>query len=441
MGDDLGYLLAFLGLLILSAGFSASETAYFSLSQLRLKKREDEGDADAGRILAVLADKQRLLMSILLGNTLVNVAATTLATVLILRWVEQAAWVGSLPFGSPRQVGVALASLVMTLLILTFGEVFPKTVAIHHAERLAVWLLLPLRFLLAIFAPVTWAMAGLLRLLFSDRADWNQKLGSTISMEEIDTYFSLGEETGAIESDEKEMISSVFEFGDTTVREVMKPRIDIRALPLTADRAQVLAMIREDGHSRVPVYQDNIDKIEGVLYVKDLFLRYDEMAAEFNLKKLIRPAYFVPETKKLDDLLREFQRRKIHLAIVVDEFGGTSGLVTLEDLLEEIVGEIADEFDNDEATMVRLDENTLLVDSRVSLRDVENELDIEFESVNSDSVSGLVMELLGRIPKPNEQVDTPQATLIVHEIKGHRILRVKIIPRPKIQSSHDLSEA
>ncbi len=372
--SDVSYALVFVALLVASAGFSAIETAYFSLSQLRLKKLEEEGHPHAAPILALLADKQSLLMSLLLGKTLANVAATVLATRLSLRWLETAPWSEAIPFASPNQTGVIIAALIMTLIILLIGEIVPKTIAIQHALRLASFTLLPLRVLLLCCTPFTVVVAGGMRLFFPAGANWNEKMGSTISMEEIDTYFSLGEEAGIIASDEKEMISSVFEFGDTIVREVMKPRLDVRALPLSANIDEVLKMIREEGHSRIPVFSDNIDKIEGILYIKDLFMNYDVLSTDFALKKYVRPAYFVPETKKLDDLLREFQKRKIHLAIVVDEFGGTSGIVTLEDLLEEIVGEIADEFDTEEPPIVRCEDRSLMVHSHVAIRDIEDEL-------------------------------------------------------------------
>jgi CBS domain containing-hemolysin-like protein len=422
---ELGLLLL---LLLCSAFFSGSETSFFSLSPLRLKKLEDDGEAWAGEILAILGDKQRLLITLLLGNTLVNVVATTLVARLIIGLVTVSE-VGRETFGgSSAAVGIALASALMTFVILIFGEIMPKTLAIHSSlkfARLARW---PLRFfLMVLYLPVVFVI-WLLKIVFPGSSDWNRKLGSATSLEEIDSYFSLGEEVGIIERDEKEMISSVFEFGDTLVREVMVPRPDMMALPINVSLDSMLKFFREDGHSRFPLYEGNLDKIVGIIYVKDVLLRYEEIRENFDIFKLLRPAYFVPETKKLDDMLREFQKRKIHLAIVVDEFGGVSGLVTIEDLLEEIVGEIVDEYDHDEQEAITLVEpNVYSVDAKVNIKDLEMEMGISLAYEDSETVGGFVLEKLGRIPKREEKVEEPQAVFVVSELKGNRILRVRII--------------
>ncbi|MBI3040043.1 HlyC/CorC family transporter [bacterium] len=259
-------------------------------------------------------------------------------------------------------------------------------------------------------------------------------------MEEIDSYFSLGEEVGIIESDEKEMISSVFEFGDTLVREVMVPRMDIMSVPLGIAFPALLKFVRDDGHSRFPVFDGNLDKIVGILYVKDMFLHYGNLEASFDLTKLLRPAFFVPETKKLNEMLKEFQKRKIHMALVVDEFGGISGLVTLEDLLEEIVGEIVDEYDQDEVSpIMTLDSNTFVVDARVRINDLENELGMQFPHEDAETVSGFILEKLGRIPKRDERVEEPNAQFVISEMKANRILRVKVTKKtiPIVEAKKD----
>ncbi|EKD82002.1 MAG: protein of unknown function DUF21, partial [uncultured bacterium] len=256
---------------------------------------------------------------------------------------------------------------------------------------------------------------------------------SSTSMEEIDSYFTLGEEVGIIERDEKEMISSVFEFGDTLVREVMVPRPDIIAMPINIGLDELLKFIREDGHSRFPVYDGNIDKVVGILYVKDILIKLNEIQVNYDLFKLLRPPFFVPETKKLNDLLSEFQKRKQHLSMVVDEYGGISGLVTIEDLLEEIVGEIVDEYDLEEqAPMNRVDEYVYSIDARYSISDLEAELNCELEYEDSETVGGFVLEKLGRIPQRGESFEEPQGIFQVTEIKGNRILRVKFTMTPPL---------
>ena len=438
---SLGELGLLLVLLCCSAFFSGSETAFFSLSPLRLKKLEDDGEEWAGNVLTILRDKQRLLITLLLGNTLVNVVATTLVARLIINLVTESQ-LGQTTFGnSSAAVGIALASAIMTVVILVFGEIMPKTVAIHSSTRFARLACRPLRVLLAVLYPLAALVIWLLKTLFPGSSEWNRKLGSATSIEEIDSYFSLGEEVGIIERDEKEMISSVFEFGDTLVREVMVPRPDVMALPINVSLESMLKFFREDGHSRFPLYEGNLDKIVGVIYVKDVLLRYEEIRENFDIFKLLRPVYFVPETKKLDDMLREFQKRKMHLAVVVDEFGGVSGLVTIEDLLEEIVGEIVDEYDLDEQETITLVEpNIYSVDAKVNIKDLEMEMGITLSYEDSETVGGFVLEKLGRIPKREEKVEEPQAVFVVAEVKGNRILRVRVIRKETTGSLEERAE-
>lgn len=434
--DDPYSLLLFVALLGLSAFFSATETAFFALSPLRLKKLEDEGDTKAGEILSVLGNKQRILITLLFGNTLVNVVATAMATSFLLARIPSVPWLVDYGLADSTGFIVVLASGIMTVLLLVFGEITPKTLAIFNAMGFARLAITPLRLFIALFWPVYAIVGFVLDHLFPTFANWNQNLGSATSVEEIDSYFSLGEEVGIIERDEKEMISSVFEFGDTIVREVMVPRPDIIAVPINAQLDELLTLVRDDGHSRFPVFDGSLDRVVGILYVKDILIRLDEVRQSFDLFKMLRTPYFIPETKKLDDLLREFQKRKIHLAVVVDEFGGVSGLVSIEDLLEEIVGEIVDEYDFDEQDPLNpIEENVYSVDARYSIEDLEDELDLTLEYEDSETVGGFVLEKLGRIPKRGETVDEPSAVFQVSEVKGNRILRVKVTKKSQLQET------
>ena len=423
MDDPLSGLLFVLALLF-SAFFSATETAFFALSPLRLKKLESEGDATATEILKVLGDKQRMLITILMGNTLWNVVATAIATRYLMSYLPGsflAEW-----FGPSQTMTVVVASFVMTIVLLVFGEITPKTLAIFGAYGYARYTVKPLRLCIFLLYPFSVTVVWLLKTLLPSYADWNSHLGSSTSMEEIDSYFSLGEEVGIIESDEKEMISSVFEFSDTLVREVMVPRPDILSMPINTDLDELLNFIKEDGHSRYPVYDGDLDRVVGVLYVKDILMKLDEIRKTYDLFRMLRPPFFVPETKKLDELLREFQKRKQHMALVVDEYGGVSGLVTIEDLLEEIVGEIVDEYDLDEqAPLTRLEDGSISIDARFSISDLEQELELKFDYEDSETVGGFVLEKLGRIPQKGENFSEPQGVFQVTEIKGNRILRVK----------------
>lgn len=423
MEDPLSGILFVLALLF-SAFFSATETAFFALSPLRLKKMESEGDAKATEILSVLSDKQRMLITVLMGNTLWNVVATAIATRYLMSYLPGsflAEW-----FGQSPTMTVVVASIVMTIVLLVFGEITPKTLAIFSAYSYARYAVKPLRFFIFLLYPFSVSVVWVLKTLLPSYADWNSHLGSSTSMEEIDSYFTLGEEVGIIESDEKEMINSVFEFSDTLVREVMVPRPDILSLPINTDLDELLMFVKEDGHSRYPVYDGDLDKVVGVLYVKDILMKLDEIRKTYDLFRMLRAPFFVPETKKLDGLLREFQKRKQHMALVVDEYGGVSGLVTIEDLLEEIVGEIVDEYDLDEqAPLTRLEDGTISIDARFSISDLEQELELKFDYEDSETVGGFVLEKLGRIPQKGETFREPQGHFKVTEIKGNRILRVK----------------
>lgn len=414
----------FFGCLLLSAFFSATETAFFSLSPLRLKKLESEGDARAGEILRVISDKQKLLITLVIGNIFANVSATAVGVAWCLRIFPQSALAAYI--GSGFRAGVFVAVLIGAPIILLFGEIIPKMVAIYGAYSFSRLVLKPLRLFIILIYPLSTSLIWLMKKLLPRYSDWNSHLGSSTSIEEIDSYFNLGEEVGIIERDEKDMISSVFEFGDTMVREVMVPRPDIISMPINISYDDLLRLIREDGHSRFPVYEGSLDKVMGILYVKDVLIKLDEITESYNLFKLLRPPFFVPETKKLDDLLSEFQKRKQHLAVVVDEYGGISGLVTIEDLLEEIVGEIVDEYDLEEqAPLNRVDDNAYSIDARFSISDLEAELDFELSYEDSETVGGFVLEKLGRIPQRGESFEEPQGTFQVTEIKGNRILRVK----------------
>lgn len=438
--DDSITSILFFSCLILSAFFSSAETAFFSLSPLRLRKLESEGDSKAAEILKILSDKQRTLITMLMGKTLVNVSATAMVAGFLESYLQTTQV--AILLGSGVYVRFGIAVFAMTTVLLIFGEIIPKTVAIFGGYAYSRAIVKPLRFFMIILYPLSALIIWFIKRIMPRYSDWNSHLGSTTSDEEIDSYFNLGEEVGIIEHGEKEMINSVFEFGDTLVREVMVPRPDIIAMPISIGFTELLKFIREDGHSRFPVYDGSVDKILGILYVKDVLIKLDEITESYDLFKLLRPPFFVPETKKLDDLLGEFQKRKQHLAMVVDEYGGVSGLVTIEDLLEEIVGEIVDEYDHDEQEpLTRIDDLVYSIDARFSISDLEAELNCELDYEDSETVGGFALEKLGRIPQRGETFEQPQGTFQITEIKGNRILRVRFAMNKEmtenIESRHD----
>ncbi|MCK4261553.1 HlyC/CorC family transporter [bacterium] len=407
-----GQLIGLVVLLLLSAYFSASETALTSLGKLKMKSLIKREGRRAELLSSWLEDPSRLLATILVGNNIVNVAASVLCTFVLLRLLPET------PAG---KVG-AISTGVMVCLILVFGEISPKTYARQNAERIALRTIRPLNGLSRILSP----LIGLL--VFVSPGGGKAKPGPFMTEEEIKRMISLGEEEGVLEEEEKEMIDSIFKFGDTKVQEVMVPRSDMVTIEANQDLDNILKLVMEAGHSRIPVFKGRIDNIIGILYAKDLLNLWEQSSrARLKVKDLIHPAYFVPETKKVDELLREFQRQKIHLAMVVDEYGGTAGLVTLEDLLEEIVGEIEDEYDKGKERIEILEKGIALVDGKTDIGDVNEKLDLKLpEEEGTETVAGFVVDRLGRVPKMGEELIYRGTKITVVEADRRRVIKVKI---------------
>jgi CBS domain containing-hemolysin-like protein len=306
---------------------------------------------------------------------------------------------------------------------LIFGEVIPKSFATKNAEKLSLWVAKPVNLSVILFSPIVWFFSILTDLVL--KVTGGEKRYHFVSEEELKLLMDLGAEEGVIEEEEKEMIRGVFEFGDTTVREIMTQRTDMNRVDVTKSFTEVLEFVIGTGHSRIPVYENNIDNIIGLLYAKDLFQHIKDKN-RFNLKKFTRPPFFVPETKKLDDLFREMRAKKVQIAIVLDEYGGTAGLVTLEDLLEEIVGEISDEYDVEEHPVQIIDENTIIVDGKMPIDEVSELLNLKLEKDGQESIGGLVISLFDRIPRENDSIKNGGLEFIIEEMIGKRILKVKI---------------
>ncbi|GBE19162.1 magnesium and cobalt efflux protein CorC [archaeon BMS3Abin16] len=396
-------------LLVLSGFFSGAETALISLSKIRLRKLVEEKNKHALILDEMLKNPNKMLSAILVGNNLVNVAIAAILT--------------SLAIDSLGSAGLGVATGIATLLILTFGEILPKSFATKNAEKLSLWAARPVQISIVIFSPIVWIFSlfteAVLKMTGSEGRD------PFVSEEELRLLMDLGAEEGVIEEEEKEMIHGVFEFSDTMVREIMTQRTDMNRLDATTTFPQVLDFVIETGHSRIPVYEGNIDNIIGILYAKDL-LKYMTDEKHFNIKRCIRPAFFVPETKNLDDLFREMRGRNVQIAIVLDEYGGTAGLVTLEDLLEEIVGEITDEYDVEESPVNIIDEDTIVVDGKMPIDEVSELLGITLEKDGQESIGGLVFSLFDRIPREKDSIESETLVFTVEEMLGKRIQRVRI---------------
>ena len=389
-----------------------------SLGKLKMKSLIEKEKEKASFLSTWLENPHRLLATILVGNNIVNVAASVLFTVILLRLM------------GPTAMGkvTALSIGIMTFLILVFGEITPKIYARQNAERIVLRTIRWLGFFSRALSPLIKSLVFIANITIRF---WGGKIvrpGPFMTEEDIRGMLSVGEEEGILEEKEKEMIDSIFKFGDTKVQEVMVPRLDIMAVEAGRNLVDVLKVAVEVGHSRIPVFENKIDNIMGILYVKDLLNLWGKKNEEkLNVRNLIRTPYFVPETKKVNELLREFQKKKIHLAIVVDEYGGTAGLITLEDLIEEIVGEIEDEYDEKREEIKMLEEGVALIDGKMDIGEVNERLNINLpEKEGVETVAGFVVDYLGRVPQTGEELTYENVHFSVVEAERRRVVKVKI---------------
>ena len=404
-------------LLLFASGFvSASEIAFFSLSPNDLSEIEKEEHASDRRIVALLEDSEKLLATILISNNFVNVTIIMLCNFFFAEVVD---------FGNSVIVEFLVITVVLTFLLLLFGEIMPKIYSAQHTlgfVRMAAPIVMVLK---KAFSPLS-------NLLVRSSFIVNKcvaKKNYNISVDELSQALELTDKTEI--SEESNILEGIIRFGGETAKEVMTPRLDMVDLDVSATFNEVLDCVVENGYSRVPVYEDSRDNIKGILYIKDL-LPYLKKEADFAWQNLIRPAYFVPETKMIDDLLRDFQTNKIHIAIVVDEFGGTSGIVTMEDIIEEIVGEINDEYDEEERSYVKINDHTYVFEAKTLLSDFYKILKIDSDSFedlegDADTLAGLLLEIKGEFPKLHEKLEFEHFQFEVLEMDARRILKVKVL--------------
>lgn len=399
-------------LLLLSAFFSATETAIFSVNKVRIRHLAEEGNRQALLTKRLLEQPGRLISTILIGNNLVNIGATALATTVAISI-----------FGG---AGAGIATGVMAVMILVFGEITPKTLASRRSEDIALRMSGYINRLGFVLSPLIYVL-NLLTNTLVRLLDGSKKEDHSITEEELRMLVNVGEEEGLIDQDEREMIDSIFEFDDTLVREVMVPRIDIIAINVAETLENAVSLVIKVGHSRIPVYEETVDNIIGVIYAKDFLQTYFEPnRAKVNLKKLMRPAYYVPESKKVRDLFAELRKEKVHMAIILDEYGGTAGLVTIEDVIEEIVGDIQDEYDQEEKVIESLSDGSLLVDARAPICDINEIMEIALPDDEFETISGLVFHNLGRLPYEGQELDIEGLHVKVERIIGRRIEKLRL---------------
>ncbi|MEQ8362275.1 MAG: gliding motility-associated protein GldE [Cyclobacteriaceae bacterium] len=418
--------IAIVVLLFLSAMVSASEVAFFSLRADDLERCRESEDQRDKNIVYLLKNPRLLLATILIMNNFVNVALVTLSTFMM--W-ELAAT------RNPTEIIVGVVTFSVTFAITFFGEIIPKVFAaqrnLFYSRLMSpVWKVLE-----RICIPISWLllkMGNVVERRF-------EKKGYSTTVEELNQALEITTENNETTAEEKDILKGIVNFGTLTVKQVMQSRVDVSAVEYDLNFGELMDLINSSGFSRVPVYKETIDKIEGVLYIKDLlpFLDEDE---KFKWQKLIRPGLFVPETKKLDSLLKDFQNKRVHMAVVVDEYGGTSGVITLEDLIEEIIGDINDEFDEEDASFVKIDENTFVFEGKTSLHDFCKTIDVEsniFDTVKgeSESLGGLILEINSAMPKVADQITFDRFVFTIVSVDKRRIKRVRVLinqqPLPK----------
>jgi putative hemolysin len=399
-------------LLGISGFFSMSETGLMALSKIRTRHMVDEGVKGAKTLEKLLDDPSRLLGAILIGNNIANIGASALAT--------------SIAVKSFGEGSVGIVTIIMTVLVLIFGEITPKSIAKQNSEKVALAVVKPISFLVKVFKPLvsifTYISNFFIKLLGGDP----EATQPFITEEELKTMVGVSEEEGVLEGVEKEIIFNVFEFADTQVKDVMVQRVDVISLDINSTYEEVIKIVKEEQFSRIPVYNENIDNIVGILNVKDLIIGLNQNE-NFNISDYIREPYYTFEYKKIINLFSEMKKTRNHMAVVLDEYGGTVGIATIEDLIEEIVGEIEDEYDeykNNDIEVIKEDE--YIVDGSARLDHISELIGVRMESLEFDSVGGLIIEELGRFPGNKEEILYNNIRFVVEEIDKNRIKKVRI---------------
>ncbi|MCE5195311.1 MAG: hemolysin family protein [Nitrospiraceae bacterium] len=395
---------------------SSSESSFIAVNKIRIRNLLEKGDKRAKVVQKILDEHDKLFSAVILSGNLFTVLATSIGTALALEY-----------FGED---GIIIATIVMTFLTVVFGELAPKTFAVTYAEKVSLFLATPLEIYIKILSPLVWIFkvsSNFIIKLFGGEA---RPVSALITEEEIKTMIKIGEEEGTLETEEKEMLHNVFKFGDKVVTEVMVPRTEIVSIPFDGTVDDALKLVSKEGYSRYPVIMENIDNIVGILYVKDILIKASKKNIQKNLsiKDLVREAYYIPENKMATELLDEMQKNKFQIAIIVDEYGGTSGLITLEDIIEEIVGGLQDEFEGmeSEKEVEVIDERTFIVAGQTGIDEVNELVGTEVLTGDFHTIGGFVFGLFRRLPKIGEQVRYHNLRFLILEMEDKKIAKLKI---------------
>lgn len=407
--DQWFHILGLLILFVLSAFFSGSETAMMSMDRLRVKYLAEKDRPGARKLAELLERPESLLSAILVGNNVVNIMLSVFATTLFIKF-----------FGGH---GELMTILILTPLLLIFSEVCPKTYAANYPEKLSFIVLRPVLFVMWFLRPVTWLVSGVASLL--TRFLQGEEKRPLISEDEIRTIIEFGEQAGVVAEDKRRMLHGVFDLSSIRVRDVMVPRTEVVGIEVSASFAEVVQLVAQSHHSRFPVYDGDLDQVIGVIHSKDV-LNYFDRPDEFCLSELARSPYFVPEAKPIEALMQAFRHKHLHLAIVVDEYGGVEGLCTLEDIIEEIVGEIQDEYDEEELLVKNLGSNHYLVDGSAALRYINRRFELNLSEEHVTTLAGFILDSLGRIPEEGDVCESEGVSFTVREVEGRRIEQIEM---------------
>ena len=421
--SDVTQLIILFILLLLSAFFSSAETALTTVNKIRIRTLAEDGNRRAETVLRVTDNSGKMLSAILIGNNIVNLSAASLTTTL------------AYSFGGSM---VAFASGILTLLILLFGEITPKTMATIHSEKMSLLYAPVISIFMKLMTPVIFVINGLsIGILFLLRVDPNAK-NTAMTETELRTIVDVSHEDGVIESDEREMINNVFDLGDARAKDVMVPRVHVTFADVNSTYDELLAIFREDKYTRLPIFEDTTDNVVGTINMKDLLL-YDS-TTEFHIQDFLREAYFTYEYKSISELLVEMRQASFNIAIVLDEYGETAGLITLEDILEEIVGEIHDEYDENEEDFIQeVDKREYIVEGSINLDELNDRLELDLNSDEYDSLGGFIIERLDRLPEAGDSICTDEGIhMVVERLDKNRIELVHLyLPEPTPEKGED----
>ena len=406
MGSN-GVMLLIIICVILSGYFSATETAFSAINRVRIRNQAEKGNKRAALVLQLSDNYDSLLSTILIGNNIVNIGCSSLATILFVKLLGE-------------EMGAGISTLVITVVVLIFGEISPKSIAKESPEKFAMFSAPMINGLRIVLTPINW-MFGQWKKLLSCLFKTSGSQG--ITSEELFTIVEEAQEEGSIDKEEGSLLRSALSFDDLEAGDILTPRIDMEGIPVESTQEEAAEVFANTGYSRLPVYEETLDHIVGILYHKDFYNRV--YGTDTSIREVMRPALFTTANQKIDELMQELQKKKLHIAIVLDEFGGTVGLITLEDILEELVGEIWDEHDEVEEDFEKLGENLYRVDCSVSLEDFMEFFDVELKS-DSVSVGGWVMEQLNKVPVKGESFTTKHLEITVSELDAHRVSSITV---------------